>query len=244
MTVWMRDRAGARWFGPVAVLVVLVALLTGCATHPKPAPTVFDGPLPELELPNANRPVSPGSLYTGGGHADLVGDFRARHVGDVLIVRISESALGNSAADNSVEKSESTSIKAPILLGWENKVAGKLGPDFDPSLALQTSTEREFEGEGATSRRQTLSANIAVRVMAVGSGGRMLIAGSKEIELNNEQQTLTLAGIVRPEDVGASNMISSNSIADLRVAYGGTGDLSDATRQGWFHRLMAKLWPF
>jgi flagellar L-ring protein precursor FlgH len=222
----------------------LLCVVSGCASHPKPAPTVFDGELPELELPNSPRPVSPGSLYTENGGADLVGDFRARHVGDVLVVRVSESALGASSADNKLEKSESTAVKAPVMFGWENKVAGNLGPDFDPSLALQTSTERQFEGEGETSRSQQLTANIAVRVLAVGTGGRMLIAGTKEVDLNHEHQKLTLAGIVRPEDVGPNNTISSNAVADLRISYGGTGDLADVTRQGWFHRLMAKIWPF
>jgi flagellar L-ring protein precursor FlgH len=227
----------------MAVTALLGAAL-GCASHPKPAPTVFDGELPELEVPNAPRPVSEGSLYTENGGADLVGDFRARHIGDVLVVRVSESALGASSADNKLEKSESTAVKAPVIFGWENKVAGKLGPDFDPSLSLQTSTERQFEGEGETSRSQQLTANIAVRVLAVGTGGRMLIAGTKEVELNREHQKLTLAGIVRPEDVGPNNTISSNAVADLQISYGGTGDLADVTRQGWFHRMMAKIWPF
>lgn len=227
-----------------AVTLALCVAVAGCASSRQTAPTVFDGDMPELEVPNSPSPVSDGSLYTGNGGADLVGDFRARHVGDVLVVRISESALGSSSADNRIEKSESTSIRAPVVLGYENSLVGEIGPDFDPGLALQTGTERDFEGEGETSRSQSLTANIAVRVMAVGTGGRMLIAGSKEIELNREHQKMTLAGIVRPEDVGPNNTISSNQIADLRVSYGGNGDLSDATRQGWFHRLMAKIWPF
>ena len=228
----MKDEARIpRWCVALAV-AALLAGLAGCASSPKPAPTVFDGEMPELEVPNTPRPVSAGSLYTENGGADLVGDFRARHVGDVLVVRVSESALGESSADNRLDKSESTSVRAPVLFGYENSLVGELGPDFDPSLALQTGTERQFEGEGETSRSQQLTANIAVRVMAVGTGGRMLIAGSKE------------AGIVRPEDVGPNNTISSNAVADLRVSYGGTGDLADVTRQGWFHRLMAKIWPF
>ena len=240
----MKDEARIpRWCVALAV-AALLAGLAGCASSPKPAPTVFDGEMPELEVPNTPRPVSAGSLYTENGGADLVGDFRARHVGDVLVVRVSESALGESSADNRLDKSESTSVRAPVLFGYENSLVGELGPDFDPSLALQTGTERQFEGEGETSRSQQLTANIAVRVMAVGTGGRMLIAGSKEVELNREHQKLTLAGIVRPEDVGPNNTISSNAVADLRVSYGGTGDLADVTRQGWFHRLMAKIWPF
>ncbi len=226
-------------------LVILVSLLAlwGCATQP-PAPVIHAGDLPELEVTQKAHYVSEGSLYAESGAADLVSDFRARHVGDILTVQVVESSLGSSSADSSLKKDSSNKLEAPVLFGWENKIKGHLGPDFDPSLAFQTGSSKEFTGEGATTRKQSLSASIAVRVMAVGTGGRMLIAGTKKITVNQEKQTLTLAGIVRPEDVGPNNTITSNSIADLSVHYGGKGDINDVTRQGWFQRLLSKIWPF
>ncbi|HHN74040.1 MAG TPA: flagellar basal body L-ring protein FlgH [Acidobacteria bacterium] len=227
----------------VATLLALVAGMVGCASQPAAQPATYAGELPELEIPQQPRALSEGSLYVDGAAAELVGDFRARYVGDILTVRITESSLGKSSADADIKKNSKRKIEAPVLFGWENKLKGRLGPDFDPSLALQSGSSREFKGEGATSRAQTLTANLAVRVMAVGTGGRMLIAGTKKITVNRENQTIVLAGIVRPDDVLSDNTIRSSAIADLTIRYGGTGDLADVTRQGWFHRLLTKIWP-
>lgn len=228
---------------PLAALVLSLAGACGCASAPAPAPSVYEGPLPQLELDHRPRPISEGSLFEGGSAADLVGDFRAHRIGDVLTVRIAESSLGRTAADDKLDKSSSISLKAPIVFGYEGKLAGKIGPAFDPALALDASTAKQFEGAGETSRNNTLSGTIAVRVLAVGTGGQLLVAGQKEVTVNHEKQRLTLAGIVRPEDVLADNSIPSNVVADLTIHYGGRGDIADTTREGWFSRLIARIWP-
>lgn len=227
------------------VAAVGVAGLCACRTiAPPPAPSVYDGPLPRLDINYRPRPLSEGSLFVEGGSSDLVGDFRAHRIGDVLTVKINENSLGRTSADDKLDKTSDISLKAPTIFGFEGKVAGKLGPAFNPALALSTSSQRTFEGSGETSRDNRVSGTIAVRVLAVGTGGQLLVAGQKEILVNRERQKLTLAGIVRPEDVGADNSIASNVVADLTVTYGGRGDIADATREGWFHHLLSKIWPF
>ena len=228
----------------LVLAVVGFFTLAGCASAGAARPETFAGDLPQLEVPRQPYYLSEGSLYSESSAAELIGDFRARHVGDILTVRVTESSLSKSSADNNLKKDSSLKLEAPVLFGWENKLEGKLGPDFDPTIALQAGTSKAFKGEGETSRAQTLSARVAVRVMAVGTGGRMLVAGTKKITVNREKQTITLAGIVRPDDVDSNNTINSTAIADLSIHYGGTGDVADVTRQGWFHRLMAKIWPF
>jgi flagellar L-ring protein precursor FlgH len=226
------------------IAAFLPLLLAACATPPTPQPGVYPGRLPDLELAEHPRPISEGSLYTEESGSELVGDFRGRHLGDVIVVRITESALGTSSADSKLDKTSANELKAPTLLGYENKLKGVLGPDFDPALAYKTANAQNFDGKGETNRAASLTAQVAVRVMAVGTGGRMVVAGTKDITVNREHQTLTLAGIIRPEDVRADNTVASSSIADLTIKYGGTGDVAEMTRQGWFTKLISKVWPF
>ncbi len=233
-----------RGHAAVVLSMALSLLLAGCTSGRRPAPAMYPPQLPDLEPALPAAPVSEGSLFRDGGAAELVGDFRARHVGDVLTVRITESALGTTSADNKLDRKSDNSLKAPVIFGWENKVGGKLGPDFDPAVALGASTESSFAGTGETTRKSSLSATLAARVLAVGSHGQLLIAGTKKISVNREHQYITLVGIVRAEDVLANNTISSSQIAELTIHYGGTGDVADATRQPWFQRLMSKIWPF
>ncbi len=216
----------------------------GCASAPVPQQSVYDGPLPRLELDQRPRPTNEGSLYAGGSAADLIGDFRAHRIGDVLTVRISERSLGQTSADDKLDKAGNLKLKAPVVFGYEDKLRGKIGPNFDPALALDASSEKTFEGSGQTSRNNTLTGTVAVRVLAVGTGGQLLVAGQKEVTVNHEKQHLTLAGIVRPEDVLADNSIPSSVVADLTIQYGGKGDINDTIREGWFHKLISKIWPF
>ncbi len=219
-------------------------LLAGCASAGHATPNVYSGPMPELELPNQPHYISDGSLYAETSAADLVSDFRAAHIGDIVTVRFVESANASTTADNKLKKNSSTKLEAPVLFGFENQLKGALGSDFDPALAFQVAGSKEFNGAGETTRKQTVTAVVAARVMAVGTGGRMLIAGSKRVNVNHERQVITMAGIIRPEDVSAANSVSSSVIADLSFSMGGSGDLNDITRQGWFQRLLSKVWPF
>lgn len=223
------------------IALVAVVLCSACASTMKPERPVHPGPIPDLDIDVKPRALSEGSLYNGLGSAELASDFRARHIGDVLIVRVTENSTGSSSADSTLNKSATTNLAAPTIFGLENRFSGR---NFNPALALDTNTQRAFNGDGETTRQNSLLANIAVRVLAVGTGGRMIVAGKKEIEVNRELQTLTLVGIVRPEDVRANNTIASSAVADLRITYGGTGDVADMTRQGWFQRMVDKIWPF
>ncbi len=227
----------------LALFAAAALAASGCASVPRHgAGDVIE--LPELEVEATSAYVSEGSLFTESSSAGLVSDFRARHVGDVLVVKVTETSLGKSTADKTLDKESSNRLEAPTLFGYENTLMGALGRDFDPALAFETGSSKSFAGEGETTRQSSLIADIAVRVLAVGSGGRMVVAGTKQISVNHEKQKLMLAGIVRPEDVGPSNAIPSSKIADLTITYGGVGDLDNVTKQGWFQRLLDKIWPF
>ncbi len=79
---------------PLLLLLAAVAALFGCASTPFMPPSVYEQPMPTLEQVPPAGPVSPGSLFTDTNAADLAGDFRARHTGDVLIVKVRENSLG------------------------------------------------------------------------------------------------------------------------------------------------------
>ena len=74
--------------------------------------------------------------------------------------------------------------------------------------------------------------------------GNLVIIGKREIRVNQETQYITLSGIVRPDDIGPTNEVSSTYMADAKIVYSGTGPLADKQRPGWLGRAIDHVWPF
>ena len=57
-------------------------------------------------------------------------------------------------------------------------------------------------------------------VTRVFPNGNMEVAGQKEITLNNGNEYVRVKGIVRPEDISATNIVSSTRLADANPIQG------------------------
>jgi flagellar L-ring protein precursor FlgH len=74
--------------------------------------------------------------------------------------------------------------------------------------------------------------------------GNMVIQGTQEVKTNDEVRQLTVAGIVRPEDISSSNTVLSSQIAEARINYGGRGDISAVQKTPIGTSLLQRFWPF
>ena len=169
-------------------------------------------------------------------------DLKARHIGDILTVAISEIASASKQATTKTNRETDTSADLTKLLGLEQTLA-KLTKG-DPTSLLSAKTKNDFKGEGTTTRKENLLATITTQVTTVLPNGNFRIQGGKTVTVNNESQIIQLTGIVRPADISAQNIIDSKYILDARIAYIGKGPISDKQQPGWMTRLVDKVWPF
>lgn len=72
----------------------------------------------------------------------------------------------------------------------------------------------------------------------------MEVAGQKELTLNNGNEYVRVRGLVRPEDISANNIVSSDRLADAQIRYTGSGQLADSSKQGWLSEFMRNISPF
>jgi flagellar L-ring protein FlgH len=231
------------------VLAFALSISTGCAVlHQRPGPSLKTDlsrvesdleVLPPFPIPA----VSSGSLWTDGGPgATLFRDTRAFRSNDLVTIAVKESSLGTNQSTTDLNRKAQADIGAPVAFGIEKPSAAT--GHFNLAKVLSTTTDSQFSGDGKTSRSSELDAYITARVVRVLPNGDLVVAGQKTVMVNRDRQILTLVGSVRPVDVQANNRVDSSAVGDLTVRLWGRGEVDDTVRQGWFMRIMNKLWPF
>jgi len=139
-----------------------------------------------------------------------------------------ETSSASNDATTSSERQSDLSLSA----------SGKVGSSNVPDVSLGVGTGNSFKGQGATASHGSIRAKISARVDSVLANGNLVINGKRTIIINGEEQTITLAGIVRPSDIQADNSIYSYNISDARIAFEGSGIVSRAQGPGWITKLL------
>ncbi|HKB91223.1 MAG TPA: flagellar basal body L-ring protein FlgH, partial [Opitutaceae bacterium] len=111
-----------------------------------------------------------------------------------------------------------------------------------PSTTL--SSANTFSGGGDISNTQSLTATAAVLVTDVLPNGNLVVQGVRIVTFSGETQYAVLHGIIRPDDISASNTIPSTSVADARVEFISEGNLTDAQKRGFLTQIYDILRPY
>ena len=186
-----------------------------------------------------NEPMRPTRRFSlwDDRQSRLFTDPRALSVGDILTVHISinDRAQFKNESDRSRNASSSFDFGAGFGVGSSS---GSAEANF--GIGSGTSTK----GTGATKRSENIDLRVAAVVTEVLSNGNLIISGSQEVRVNAELRILTITGIVRPSDIGASNTISYERIAEARVSYGGRGRLTEVQQPPYGQQVLDRVLPF
>jgi flagellar L-ring protein precursor FlgH len=167
----------------------------------------------------------------------LAVDSRARHVNDLISIRVEESITASGAADASLSKKTDTSNSVGGLFG----LTSKLPSAIDPVSLANTKSDNGFKGSGATTRSGVLTTLLTARVADVLPNGDLVIEGVREIDINGDMQIVVLTGVVRVADLAPGNVVSSTSVGQLRIQYFGRGLMKDSLTPGWLLRVLNKI---
>lgn len=183
--------------------------------------------------------ASPGAIWSPSARlTDLGRDLRASQLDDLVTVLVSESV-------NAVATGASTSQRAASANASVSSLAGKKSAAGALANLAGLSGAQKLNGTGTTSRTATLNATLTARVVRVLPGGLLLIEGDKSLQINSEQQVITVRGIVRTTDISTGNTVPSTQIADMEVRVNGKGLVGDAVRRpNILYRLLLGVLPF
>ena len=217
---------------------VVVSLISGCTTYVENQASMGFDPIYLQATPQVDVANPTGGIYKSSSQGLFATDVRARGVGDILTVSLSETFTATKSQSTSSSKADGFDIDLPV--GVPNLLTGGLSKQAD---AFKMGTAQSFAGAGAAAQSNSLTGFLTVMVTRVFDNGNMEIMGQKKLRLNNGDEYIRLTGLIRPEDVSATNLIASNRIADAEIVYVGAGEISDSGRQGWLSRGMRAVSP-
>ena len=209
-------------------LICLVLTLSGCVvtqvpTRPEPR---YEPVLAPSQTPQA---ATLGALYQTATFDSLFVDRRALGVGDVVTIRLEERTTSQKSAETTVSKDTSNQIVNPKILG--SLIRGTGTTDLN---LLDSNTD--FSGGAESDQSNSLSGTLTAVIAEVYPNGLMRVRGEKWLNLNRGEEYLRVSGLLRPEDIGDDNSVSSTRLADARIAYSGTGALADSNAPSWLAR--------
>jgi flagellar L-ring protein FlgH len=193
----------------------------------------------ETKPPPAAVPAAPpaqvatGSIFNSATYRPLFEDHRARLVGDTLTVQIVEKVAASAKSTSSVDKGG----------GIE---AGISALPFVKSLTRASASatgNNTFAGKGATESSNDFTGTITVVVREVMPNGHLVVAGEKQIGVNNNVDSLRFSGQLDPRTIQSGNTVQSTQIANVRLEQRGRGAQADAQVMGWLGRVFLSVLP-
>ncbi len=230
----MTAAARQAWHGLRAGAALLSALaLSGCMWL-GPRVQLADTTPPVVQAPPA--PVSTnGAIFQAASYRPLFEDHRARLPGDTLTVQIVEKVSATAKSTSSVDKGGTLSASITALPG--------VRPAAFARATADGTSANTFEGKGSTESSNDFSGTITVVVRGVLPNGHLLIAGEKQIGVNQNVDVLRFSGQVDPRSIQPGNTVPSASIAHVRLEQRGRGQQAEAQAIGWLSRIFLSVMP-
>lgn len=231
-----------------ASIAISIAMLSGCAgVNPaeigrEPALSAVGSGLEPTaqslyQYPQTPRQAPRKFSLWDDRQSKLFTDPRALSPGDILTVKIRINDRARFKNDSERDRKVSRTLGMGLDFGWN-------GVSQDGSLDGDVASNTSTKGTGKTERSENIDLSVAAVVTDLLPNGNLMIRGSQEVRVNAEMRILTIAGIVRPQDIEASNTISYERIAEARIAYGGRGRLTEVQQPPYGQQLLDQVLPF
>jgi flagellar L-ring protein precursor FlgH len=171
-------------------------------------------------------PVFASSLWNNSG--SLFADQKASGVGDVVMVRVAENIKDSDEGKVSSSKTSDENIKSGT---------GIL--DFIRAFGLGSSSN--MSSNTKIERTKALSAVFSCLVVDVMPNGNMVIQGDRLLTSGTEKMNVRFSGVVRPQDVNASNVVESVRVANAEITVSGKGTISTTQRPGIISQILKAI---
>lgn len=227
----------AKQYALFAMVLLSMSMLAGCnATSSEQVQANDPFYAPSVPVSKRDKIAVNGSLFSATLANSLYSDVKARRVGDIITVTLSENTNASKSAGTSSSKESALNVNPIIGLGGNPIRIGK------QTLQLGMDSSTDFTGDSQASQSNSLNGSISVTVVEVLPNQNLIIRGEKWLTLNNGDEYIRLTGVIRPADIAPTNEIQSTKIANARIQYSGTGSFARAQEKGWLTQFFSSTW--
>jgi len=223
----------------VTALAVAMAC-TACQYLPQaPKVDLVEAPAPRQSAMASTPAIAipaTGSLFQQASFRPAFEDRRARLVGDTVTITIIENISATQKSTSSIGRTSSNSAGITALPFLPAASLGKLG--------VGATTDNAFEGKGGTESSNTFSGSITATVIEVLPNGHLVVAGEKQVGVNQNVDVLRFSGTIDPRNIQAGSVVSSTQVANARIQSRGRGAQDEAQTIGWLSRFFLNVMPF
>jgi len=225
------------WLG----LLCCTAMMLGETPKPKsdPASTSLQQYLLRVRAQTPDTMPSNGSIWSDSGRLTrMSSDDRASRPHDLISVVVTESL--SASTTGSVANSRQSSAQSQI-----SSILGALKSSNALNNLINQNSAQALAAKGDSETSSSLNTTLGGQVVEVLPNGMLVIEAARQVEFNQQTQTIVLRGLVRPEDISQSNQVLSTAISSLELEVKGKGVINDYTRrQNALVRLVQKLLVF
>ena len=93
-------------------------------------------------------------------------------------------------------------------------------------------------------RAEKIAFTLAARVVGLEPNGNLVIQGYQQTRVGKEVRYLSVAGVIRAQDITRTNTVSYEKIADARLSYVNEGDTTGEGGRKLVPRILDKVLPF
>jgi flagellar L-ring protein precursor FlgH len=231
-----RTRRIARTFtfiSAIAAILAASAIAPSAAAQSKvdkvknlvnpPHPDALDEYLKSARNSSVGSLPTTGSLWNGQGRfADIASDDKARRVGDLVTIQLAESTT--SAQQGSVQTARTFSASSSLTAFF-----GATGSHTAVQNLFSPNSAQALNGKGQTALTTSLTTALSANVIEILPNGMMVIEAQRQVRATDQTETMTLRGIIRPDDLTPTNIVLSSQISHLEVKLEGNGVITEGT---------------
>lgn len=193
-----------------------------------------------LQVLGLSDVLQAGSIWAKRGKTaqSLYADDVARHIGDILTIKIDEGSKVDNKAKRDLQKQTAQSSDFNGEMG-----IGRILPTV-PGFTAEAQSNNSLKSKADFQDERSFTDQVTVVVMDLLPNGNLVVTGTRDRDIAGDIQAIEVSGIVRPSDIAYDNTVQSQQVANFRIVTKNSGISAAYSQPGWLGKIINVIWPW